>query len=414
MSMSTMKTRDWLAACAPPQRRLDLRTSATPGSSPSELFLERADEHHFRALRHIHALPLPQLLRGALNYASHRSQADVAEYPARPGHHSIRSGGELVASVREVVANASRAVQPVEIKARCGVLRDGWVLFVHGRELMLAVAPPAEFGAEDMREFVAMRQYRCTSWESDADRPFTTAERLWATLYDGASKDRQSPKFFILSTYNEWIFGGFSEHLTTAWVSQPLAYDSHTPNVPETIAYWLASSSGAPGAYKIPAVAERPPRVAVLPRILANLHKGALRDPQPLSAAPAIHLLEKRYGFNDHLAALGQPAVPEPGSWAAPDSPSWASDDELELDRSEAAGNMLARLGMRLHRCPAKSVPPSGGGTLLAELERAVVGVTMMMEDFAMSCEPFRMDDDDDDEEGFTLKVVDFDGPDEY
>lgn len=101
--------------------------------------------------------------------------------------------------------------------------------------------------------------------------------RVWAKIYDVCSHKR--PRYFVLTNYNEWVFGTFSAgavpslraclcsscstgvvEMTQAWVSPVVSWNSREPTVMEQLFFWFASAATStqprplPGAWVIPQV----------------------------------------------------------------------------------------------------------------------------------------------------------------
>ncbi|KAH7096200.1 hypothetical protein BKA62DRAFT_676067 [Auriculariales sp. MPI-PUGE-AT-0066] len=260
-----------------------------------------------RRLRFIHELAWFHLL------------CDVSEYDhlvglGNFGHMEIISGVELIMTVKGVVGNVARIfadttlVSHTEAKGHTElhevlsswtassemILTDhrrGWGLFVFGfdeqqqlqthtasgitgpREPLSTasshITSSAQLDEFDPSEFCAIRQYRHYSWMNPPHRRYSPAELAWAKLYDAA--ERRGARYFVVSTYNQWLFGCFSEGYSTAWVSAPIVCDSTGPNVVDVLMFWFASACGLPGGYVCQEVAER--RLGGAERNDANLSK---------------------------------------------------------------------------------------------------------------------------------------------
>jgi len=57
---------------------------------------------------------------------------------------------------------------------------------------------------------------------------------------------------FVVTTYEQWVWGVLSDHFSTAWVSQPMSYDHHNPNVVQSMVYWIQSSFEHEGGFEVP------------------------------------------------------------------------------------------------------------------------------------------------------------------
>ncbi|KAJ3571878.1 hypothetical protein NP233_g3450 [Leucocoprinus birnbaumii] len=97
--------------------------------------------------------------------------------------------------------------------------------------LVIAYQPPWVLGQVDFEEFV-----KCGS--------------LWDTCV------KNNTKWFVITSWNVWAFGCFSDGWCSAVISDIWHLDEHTPNVLECLTYWIASAMGRSGAYRKPKVPE--------------------------------------------------------------------------------------------------------------------------------------------------------------
>ncbi|KAG8907118.1 hypothetical protein FRC01_007794 [Tulasnella sp. 417] len=81
---------------------------------------------------------------------------------------------------------------------------------------------------------------------------YTSAQRALAQAYDYGKE--QKHHFFIITTYEHWMFGVFSRDYTGAAVTEPLPYTHKGPTIIQCITYWLQSSLFLPGSFEIPEV----------------------------------------------------------------------------------------------------------------------------------------------------------------
>ncbi|KAG8918705.1 hypothetical protein FRC01_001697 [Tulasnella sp. 417] len=79
---------------------------------------------------------------------------------------------------------------------------------------------------------------------------YTPAQRVMAQVYDYCQE--QKHHFFIITTYEHWMFGVFLQDYTCAAVTEPLPYDHKGPTIVQCITYWLQSSLFLPGSFEIP------------------------------------------------------------------------------------------------------------------------------------------------------------------
>ncbi|KIO18586.1 hypothetical protein M407DRAFT_157538, partial [Tulasnella calospora MUT 4182] len=89
---------------------------------------------------------------------------------------------------------------------------------------------------------------------------FSKVENIWAQIYDYCVT--QGNFFFILTTYDYWVFGVFSADYSAAKVTDPLPFDLSEPNILECLVYWTQSARLVPGMFEIPWVSDsfEPPR----------------------------------------------------------------------------------------------------------------------------------------------------------
>ncbi|KAG8943421.1 hypothetical protein FRC04_002886 [Tulasnella sp. 424] len=85
---------------------------------------------------------------------------------------------------------------------------------------------------------------------------YSPAESALAQVYDYCKE--QEHCFWIITTYEYWVFGVFSKDYKTAMVTEPLAYDRVKPTILECIIYWLQSAHFRPGSFEIPKATKLP------------------------------------------------------------------------------------------------------------------------------------------------------------
>ncbi|KAG9041412.1 hypothetical protein FS837_012309 [Tulasnella sp. UAMH 9824] len=79
---------------------------------------------------------------------------------------------------------------------------------------------------------------------------FSEEQKVWAQLYDYCHTQRRH--YFVLTTYERWVFGVFSLNFTSARVSDIIPYSRTEPTVLECLTYWVQSSMFVPGCFEIP------------------------------------------------------------------------------------------------------------------------------------------------------------------
>ncbi|KAF8628442.1 hypothetical protein AX15_003958 [Amanita polypyramis BW_CC] len=121
--------------------------------------------------------------------------------------------------------------------------------------VVLAFQPPWVLSYQDLKEFSGCRSFPPYLLPGNAfPTSFESKDRLWAKLWD-ICVDRQTP-WFILTSYNHWVFGAFSRGWTTAFVSRIYDYEYFSPTIVECLTYWVASALHIRGTWKIPDVSE--------------------------------------------------------------------------------------------------------------------------------------------------------------
>ncbi|KZV96616.1 hypothetical protein EXIGLDRAFT_705049 [Exidia glandulosa HHB12029] len=330
---------EYLSNSAPPVRKVMLPTRQVEDVAHPGHFLGSVDTRkpEARRLRHIHELPLSRLLGNTLEFVNSQipDSPVLTSYGSRAFRHTgMFSGLELVMSSQAILERAlgvlvdTNVIPPLLQFIHCASdNRRGYSQFFFGAgdmplearadaSMMLFVVPPNEFGDDEMREFAATRQYRHVTWHSPADERFTLTERVWAKLYDGMHK-RPTVQFFVVTNYEQWIFGCFSTFRTTAWVTAPIDYTTTGPNVVEMLCYWFASSRGCPGGHRVPEVAESAVTKRGDTRIMRPKKRVGEEKAPPvftLSAEAAAEYLPaaRRIAFEMLPAPLPQPVPSQP------------------------------------------------------------------------------------------------------
>lgn len=114
--------------------------------------------------------------------------------------------------------------------------------------VVVVCQPPWILSHEDMWQFTELKSLPVDNG------PLRAKERLWAKLWD-ISVRRQSA-YFIVTSYQQWVFGVFSRGYTNAFVSPPVDAQSRNPTVLQAILYWLASALAVEDGYAAPHVPE--------------------------------------------------------------------------------------------------------------------------------------------------------------
>jgi len=81
-----------------------------------------------------------------------------------------------------------------------------------------------------------------------------SSDRLWGKVWDYCANTRCY--FFVVTTYEQWAFGRFSDGWSSAFVSPPMAWNSKGPTILQCMTYWMMSSIGVKGGYITPEVGD--------------------------------------------------------------------------------------------------------------------------------------------------------------
>ncbi|KAG9017523.1 hypothetical protein FRB90_000948 [Tulasnella sp. 427] len=79
---------------------------------------------------------------------------------------------------------------------------------------------------------------------------YSTSQSVLAQVYDYCFN--QDHCFWIITTYEYWVFGVFSKDYELALVTEPISFDNASPTVLQCIVYWLQSSVFRAGAFEPP------------------------------------------------------------------------------------------------------------------------------------------------------------------
>ncbi|KAH7100320.1 hypothetical protein BKA62DRAFT_706662 [Auriculariales sp. MPI-PUGE-AT-0066] len=123
-------------------------------------------------------------------------------------------------------------------------------------KVVTVTMPPWCFAPQDMIEFSQARPFVNPACFTEDDRvAVASADKLWARLHDFCNG--HNSHYFIVSTYEEWVFGCFTKHWSTGFVGPILSHDSQNPTAFEAILCWLHSAHGHPSGFEIPKVRAR-------------------------------------------------------------------------------------------------------------------------------------------------------------
>ncbi|KIY64924.1 hypothetical protein CYLTODRAFT_81489 [Cylindrobasidium torrendii FP15055 ss-10] len=108
------------------------------------------------------------------------------------------------------------------------------------KSVVVAFQPPWILSREDMKNF-ATSEFPQRSLDMNKSQ-LTSRERLWGKMWDVCvAKDAY---FFVLTSYEQWVFGCWSRNYTTACISDVFEWNAHGPSVTECLTFWIASAMG--------------------------------------------------------------------------------------------------------------------------------------------------------------------------
>ncbi|KAG8918926.1 hypothetical protein FRC01_001578 [Tulasnella sp. 417] len=126
------------------------------------------------------------------------------------------------------------------------------------RRLIVEAKAPWTMPLSGLRKFVDLKKLPTLAELQNMQRggkpkekvKFSDEENAWAQIYDYCHG--QGRHYFVLTTYEYWVFGVFSLNFTSAQVSDIIPYSHTEPTVLECITYWVQSSMFVPGCFEIP------------------------------------------------------------------------------------------------------------------------------------------------------------------
>ncbi|KAF5365751.1 hypothetical protein D9758_003303 [Tetrapyrgos nigripes] len=121
--------------------------------------------------------------------------------------------------------------------------------------VVVAFQPPWILSPQDIKEFARCRSfpaYRAPG-NAFAIEDLRSEERAWAKLWD-ICVTKKTP-WFVLTSYNQWVFGMFTQGWTAAFVTKVYEYNSFEPTIVELLTFWIASAMGI-STFQCPKVPE--------------------------------------------------------------------------------------------------------------------------------------------------------------
>ncbi|KAL0946926.1 hypothetical protein HGRIS_013087 [Hohenbuehelia grisea] len=146
------------------------------------------------------------------------------------------------------------------------------------RSVLIAYQPPWVLSRQDMKEFAsskAMPPFRAEGHFYPT--PLQSNERLWAKIWDTCVE--KDTRWFVVTTYQQWVFGVFTKGWTTAYVTSPYECDEYGPTILEFLTYWVACAMQLPGSSRAPQVPE--PLSALIPPSIHRANEANCSTPEP-------------------------------------------------------------------------------------------------------------------------------------
>lgn len=120
---------------------------------------------------------------------------------------------------------------------------------------IIAFQPPWILSEQDMREFSECRSFPPFRKLGNAfPISLQSKERLWAKIWDLCVKRRTH--WFVLTSYDNWVFGVFSTGWTAAFVTGVYTFDMYNPTITEALTFWTVAAMRIPGCSSAPKVPE--------------------------------------------------------------------------------------------------------------------------------------------------------------
>ncbi|KAF8581486.1 hypothetical protein K439DRAFT_219760 [Ramaria rubella] len=114
--------------------------------------------------------------------------------------------------------------------------------YMNAVKCVVVLLPPWEFAPRDFDEFSTMATFDEGSANNNeqGDLLFCNADLMWAYIYDLCFM--HECQHFILTTYEQWVFGGFSTYYSTGFVSQVIPWNFKPNSVLELLTYWILTA----------------------------------------------------------------------------------------------------------------------------------------------------------------------------
>ncbi|KAL0580954.1 hypothetical protein V5O48_001046 [Marasmius crinis-equi] len=141
-----------------------------------------------------------------------------------------------------------------------------------GRQVVVAFQPPWILSPQDMKEFVGCRSFPTFRAPGHFyPTELNSEERVWAKLWDLCVT--RNTHWFVLTSYDQWVFGVFSDRWTSAYTTPIYESNASFPTIIETLAFWTASAMGIHNLFPYPKVPE-PVHLPPLPQHIDEADVG--------------------------------------------------------------------------------------------------------------------------------------------
>ncbi|KAG9000554.1 hypothetical protein FRB90_011792 [Tulasnella sp. 427] len=124
------------------------------------------------------------------------------------------------------------------------------------RRLVVEVKTPWTLDPVTFEKFVAAGHIPSKTELEQKKERFSKVHRIWAQIYDYCVI--QGTFFFVLTSYEYWVFGVFPTDYTFAWVTDLIPNDSKEPTILGCMMYWILSAMLAQGLQPVPWGSDQP------------------------------------------------------------------------------------------------------------------------------------------------------------
>ncbi|KAG9015914.1 hypothetical protein FRB90_004192 [Tulasnella sp. 427] len=231
------------------------------------------------------------------------------------------------------VTGEGTLVQKSDLCWQCPPQDDGQPAI---RRLVVELPTPADIRKRKKKKLAATDEKRDRSAEQVDEEPnhklsFLKEEMMWAQLFDYGVM--QGDHFFVITTYEYWVFGVFSIDYTSATITEMMPYDSKEPTILGTLMYWTQSAMMTSSLERIPWGVEGQPKVEKVVlnvKLYLKYMKQSRAQPDDAHVAASryfrsINLVSEDEDYPQQFAdawvvAAGSPGTGEPESEEANDS----------------------------------------------------------------------------------------------